>query len=162
MRIGIGYDVHALVPGRSLVLGGVRIPYELGLQAHSDGDVLAHALCDALLGAAGLGDIGQHFPDTDPAYKDADSLALLARCAERVRQEGYAIASADTVLIAQKPKLAAHRDDMRAALAQAMAVEPACINVKFTTTEGLGFIGRGEGMAAQAVCLLEVHADGAR
>lgn len=154
MRIGTGYDVHRLVPDRDLVIGGVRIPYEKGLLGHSDADVLLHAVMDALLGAAGLGDIGKHFPDTDPAYAGADSLKLLAHVAELLRERGFVVGNADATVLAQRPKLAPYIPQMRNNLAQAMGVEPEQVNVKATTEEGLGFTGSGEGMAAHAVCLI--------
>ena len=155
MRVGLGYDYHRLVEGRKLILGGVEIPFPKGLAGHSDGDVLTHAICDALLGAAGLADIGQFFPDTDPKWKDASSLALLARVVEAVGEQGLAVVQVDTVIIAQQPKLARHFPRMREKLAEVLGVEPAQIGVKAKTTEGLEAIGRGEAMAAQAVALLE-------
>ena len=155
LRVGLGYDFHRLVEGRRLILGCVEIPFSKGLAGHSDGDVLTHAICDALLGAAGLGDIGQHFPDTDPKWKDASSLALLARVVEAVGEQGLAVVQVDTVIIAQQPKLAPHFPRMREKLAEVLGVEPAQIGVKAKTTEGLEAIGRGEAMAAQAVALLE-------
>ncbi|MGE5509214.1 MAG: 2-C-methyl-D-erythritol 2,4-cyclodiphosphate synthase [Chitinophagales bacterium] len=154
MRVGMGYDVHRLVEGRDLVLGGVRVPYEQGLLGHSDADVLTHALIDALLGAAGLGDIGQQFPDTDPAYAGADSLGLLARVRAMVAEAGFRVHNVDVVVIAQRPKLAPHLSAMRERLAAVLGCEPGAVGLKATTTEGLGFAGRGEGIAAQAVCLL--------
>lgn len=154
-RIGIGYDYHRLIEGRKLILGGVEIPFSKGLAGHSDGDVLTHALCDALLGAAALGDIGQHFPDTDPQWKDASSLALLAHVVELINKKSYKIVNVDTVVVAQEPKLAPHFAAIREKLARALAVEPEFVNVKAKTTEGLTAIGRGEAMAAQAVALLE-------
>jgi len=154
MRIGHGYDVHRLAEGRRLVLGGVDIPWEKGLLGHSDADVLTHALMDALLGAAGLGDIGQHFPDTDPACAGADSLELLARVMELLGERGYALGNADITVLAQRPKLAPHIPAMRDNLARAMGVDPSQVSVKATTEEGLGFTGSGEGIAAHAVCLL--------
>ena len=154
MRIGHGYDVHRLVEGRKLILGGVDIPWERGLLGHSDADVLVHAVMDALLGAAGLGDIGKHFPDTDPAYAGADSLKLLAHVAELLRERGFVVGNADATVLAQRPKLAPYIPQMRNNLAQAMGVEPEQVNVKATTEEGLGFTGSGEGMAAHAVCLI--------
>lgn len=147
MRTGVGYDSHALGPGESLVLGGVRIEHERGTIAHSDGDVVAHALIDALLGAAGLGDIGQHYPDTDAAFAGADSLALLRDAVGRAREAGWVPEHADTSVVCQRPKLAPHRDAMRAALTAALG---APVNVKFTTGEGVGFVGREEGVAALA------------
>ncbi len=154
MRIGHGYDLHALVPGRHLVLGGVHIPPSHGPIAHSDGDVLLHALADALLGAAALGDIGQHFPDTDPAFAGADSRALLRHVAALVRDAGYSVANVDATVLAQRPKLAAHRDAMRANIAADLGLDIGAVSVKATTTEGLGPVGRGEAISAHAVCLL--------
>jgi 2-C-methyl-D-erythritol 2,4-cyclodiphosphate synthase len=155
VRIGHGYDAHALVPGRRLVLGGVTIPYEQGLAAHSDGDVLIHALCDALLGAAGLGDIGRHFPDSSTQYKGIDSRILLRRVRELVNERRFGVANIDVTLIAQAPKLEPHFDTMKMNLASDMNIPPDRINIKATTTEGMGFTGRGEGIAAHAVVLLE-------
>ena len=155
MRVGIGYDYHRLEAGRKLVLGGVEIPFSKGLAGHSDGDVLTHAVCDALLGAAGLGDIGQHFPDTDPQWKDASSLTLLAQVVERLRAKGLRVAQVDSVVIAEAPKLAPHFARMRETLARTLGVEPALVNVKAKTTEGLEAVGRGEAMAAQAIVVLE-------
>ena len=154
MRIGHGYDVHKLVEGRALILGGVNIPWEKGLLGHSDADVLAHAVMDALLGAAGLGDIGKHFPDTDPAYAGADSLKLLEHVTALLAQEGWQVGNVDTTILAQRPKLAPHIPQMRDNLAARMGIAPSQVNVKATTEEGLGFTGAGEGMAAHAVCLL--------
>ena len=154
-RIGYGYDVHRLVEGRRLILGGVDIPWERGLLGHSDADVLTHAVMDALLGAAGLRDIGQHFPDTDPAYAGADSLKLLAHVAELLRERGYTVGNVDATVLAQRPKLAPHISAMRDNLARAMGIAPDRVNVKATTEEGLGFTGSGEGMAAHAVALIE-------
>ena len=155
MRIGHGYDVHRLVPGRDLILGGVKIPYELGLDGHSDADVLLHAVSDALLGGAGLGDIGLHFPDTDPKYKGADSLMLLRTVAEKVRAAGYRVSNIDVTMIAQAPKLRPHMETMAKNIAEAVGIDPNRVNVKATTEEKLGFTGTGEGMACHAVCLLE-------
>ena len=155
IRIGHGYDVHRLTEGRPLILGGVHIPYERGLLGHSDADVLAHAVMDALLGAAALGDIGKHFPDTDPAYAGADSIALLERVTALLREHGWQVGNVDATILAQRPKLAPHIDQMRDNLARHMNVTAEQVNVKATTEEGLGFTGSGEGMAAQAVCLLE-------
>ena len=155
VRIGHGYDVHRLVEGRRLILGGVDIPWERGLLGHSDADVLTHAVMDALLGAAGLGDIGQHFPDTDPAYAGADSLKLLEHVAALLRERGFTVGNVDATVLAQRPKLAPHIPQMRDNLAQAMGVDPSRVNVKATTEEGLGFTGSGEGMAAHAVVLIE-------
>ena len=154
MQIGIGYDVHRLVKGRPLILGGVVIPFEKGLQGHSDADVLVHAVCDALLGSVGLGDIGQHFPDTDPRYKDISSLKLLAHTGALVRQQGYAVQNIDTIIFAEAPKIGPYRESMQKNLARAVEVVPACINIKATTTEGLGPIGRGEGIGAMSVVLV--------
>lgn len=154
MRIGLGYDVHRLVPERPLILAGLQIPHSLGLLGHSDADVLCHALMDALLGAAALPDIGQLFPDTDPKYAGADSLALLAQVAAMVRAEGWQIANVDVVLLAERPKIAPHILQMRENLAGALGVDMAAVGLKATTTEKLGFVGREEGMAAQAVALL--------
>ena len=155
MRIGHGYDVHKLVPGRDLILGGVKIDYELGLLGHSDADVLLHAVSDALLGAAGLGDIGRHFPDTDPKYKGADSLKLLENVAEKVRSAGFRVSNIDVTMIAQKPKLKDHIPQMVGNIASAVGIDPSRVNVKATTEEKLGFTGEGLGMACHAVCLLE-------
>lgn len=155
VRVGHGYDVHRLVEGRKLILGGVDIPWEKGLLGHSDADVLVHAVMDALLGAAGLGDIGQHFPDTDPAYAGADSLGLLEHVTALLRERGYAVGNVDATILAQRPKLAPHISKMRENLARAMGVDPDRVNVKATTEEGLGFTGSGEGMAAHAVALIE-------
>ncbi|MBO4536925.1 MAG: 2-C-methyl-D-erythritol 2,4-cyclodiphosphate synthase [Bacteroidales bacterium] len=153
-RVGNGYDVHRLAEGLPLVLGGVKIPHSKGCVAHSDGDVLIHALCDALLGALALGDIGQHFPDTSDAYAGIDSTILLARVAEMVREQGWEIVNVDGTLLAQKPKIAPYVPQMRARLAEVLGLDPAVVSVKATTTERLGFTGREEGIAAQAVCLL--------
>ena len=155
MRIGQGFDVHALVAGRRLVIGGVAIPYDKGLEGHSDADVLLHAVCDALLGAAGLGDIGRHFPDTDAAYKDADSRVLLRQVRKLVGGAGLRLVNLDATVIAQAPRLAPHIPRMVENLAADLGVPPTAVNVKATTTERLGFTGRGEGIAAQAIVLLE-------
>lgn len=155
MRVGMGYDVHRLVPDRDLILGGVKIDYELGLLGHSDADVLLHAIMDAILGAAALGDIGKHFPDTDPAYKGADSIRLLEAVRDLVEQEGYTVGNIDATIIAQRPKMRPHIDQMRRNIARTLKVEVSKINVKATTEEGLGFTGSGEGISAQAICLLE-------
>ena len=155
MRIGHGYDVHRLVAGRPLILGGVDIPWERGLLGHSDADVLTHAVMDALLGAAGLWDIGHAFPDDDPAYAGADSLVLLDRVMEMLRSRGYRVGNVDATVLAQRPKLAPYIPQMRANLAARMGVDPDRVNVKATTEEGLGFTGAGEGMAAHAVAMLE-------
>lgn len=156
MRIGHGYDVHRLVEGRKLILGGVEIPFEKGLLGHSDADVLTHAVMDALLGAAALADIGKHFPDSDPTYAGADSLALATHVAALLRAEGYRIENVDATVLAQAPKLAPHIPLMREKLAAALGIPLSAINVKATTEEGLSFTGEGLGMAAHAVCLLEV------
>ena len=155
MRIGHGYDVHRLVEGRRLILGGVEVPFEKGLLGHSDADVLAHAVMDALLGAAALGDIGKLFPDSDPAYAGADSLVLLRRVAEVLAEHGYGIGNVDATVLAQRPKLAPHIMEMRARLADAMGTDPGRVSIKATTEEGLGFTGAGEGIAAHAVALIE-------
>ena len=155
MRIGHGYDVHKLVPGRDLILGGVKLEYELGLLGHSDADVLLHAVSDALLGAAGLGDIGRHFPDTDPRYKGADSLLLLKEVARKVAAAGYRVSNIDVTMIAQRPKLKDHIPQMVKNIAAAVGIGETRVNVKATTEEHLGFTGEGLGMACHAVCLLE-------
>ena len=155
MRIGHGYDVHKLVEGRDLILGGVKIEYEKGLLGHSDADVLLHAVSDALLGAAGLGDIGRHFPDTDPRYKGANSLNLLMIVAEKVRTQGYRVSNIDVTMIAQKPKLKDHIPQMQKNIAAFLGIEENRVNVKATTEEKLGFTGKGLGMSCHAVCLLE-------
>ena len=155
MRIGHGYDVHRLVEGRRLILGGVEIPYEKGLLGHSDADVLTHAVMDSLLGAAALGDIGTLFPDSNPAYAGADSLELLDTVMQALRQAGYRVGNLDATILAQRPKLAPHIPHMREHLAERMDVPSSRVNVKATTEEGLGFTGSGEGIAAHAVCLLE-------
>lgn len=155
MRIGHGYDVHRLVEGRDLILGGVKIPYEMGLLGHSDADVLLHAVSDALLGAAGLGDIGRHFPDTDPKYKGADSLELLRQVYRKISEKGYRVGNIDVTMIAQRPKLKDYIPQMQANIAAAVGTAPDRVNVKATTEEKLGFTGTGEGMSCHAVCLLE-------
>jgi 2-C-methyl-D-erythritol 2,4-cyclodiphosphate synthase len=154
-RVGQGYDVHALVPGRRLVIGGVHIPHERGLLGHSDADVLAHAITDALLGAAGLGDIGRHFPDTDSQFAGVDSLVLLAEAARRVRNAGYWVGNVDATIVAQAPRMAPHIAEMNTRLARAIGIEVARVNVKARTTERLGFEGRGEGISAHAIALIE-------
>ena len=154
MRIGNGYDVHKLVEGRKLILGGVEIEHTLGLDGHSDADVLLHAISDALLGAAALGDIGLHFPDTDPKYKGADSLKLLSAVGELIREKGYEIENIDSVILAQKPKLRPYIDEMRKNIATALSIDMDKVSVKATTEEELGFTGREEGMASYAVVLL--------
>lgn len=155
MRVGMGYDVHKLVEGRDLIMGGVKIPYEKGLLGHSDADVLLHAISDALLGAAALGDIGKHFPDTDPKYKGADSLKLLEHVGKLLEEHLYVIENIDATIIAQRPKMAPHIPVMRENIANALGLEVDQVNVKATTEEGLGFTGTGEGISSQAVCLIE-------
>ena len=155
MRIGHGYDVHALVPGRKLILGGVEIPYELGLDGHSDADVLLHAVMDALLGAAGLGDIGKLFPDSEERYRGISSLLLLKEVGKRLRENGWQVVNLDSTIVAQAPKLAPYREAMRRNLAEALGVDVSQVSVKATTEERLGFTGDGSGMAAQAIALLE-------
>ena len=155
MRIGNGYDVHRLVEGRKLILGGVDIEYEFGLLGHSDADVLVHAVMDALLGAAALGDIGKHFPDTDEAYKGADSIVLLEKVAEIIGKEGYSVVNLDATVIAQSPKLAPHIEKMRENIAKAVKTDVKNVSIKATTTEKLGFEGRKEGISAMAVCLID-------
>ena len=154
MRIGMGYDVHRLVENRELILGGVTIDYELGLLGHSDADVLLHAIMDALLGAAALGDIGKHFPDNDEKYRGADSLWLLECVRGKVKEAGYVVGNVDATIIAQKPKMAPHIPQMRANMAKAMGIDESQLNIKATTEEKLGFTGREEGIASQAICLL--------
>jgi 2-C-methyl-D-erythritol 2,4-cyclodiphosphate synthase len=155
MRIGIGYDVHRLVTGRRLMLGGVVIPFEKGLLGHSDADVLVHAVCDALLGAAGLGDIGLHFPDTDPKFKNISSLTLLAETGIMIRNEGFSIRNIDTIVFAEAPKISPFRKEMQNNLANTVEVDPGRVNIKATTTEGLGIFGKGEGIGAMSVALLD-------
>jgi 2-C-methyl-D-erythritol 2,4-cyclodiphosphate synthase len=155
MRIGQGYDVHALVAGRKLIVGGVEIAHDKGLLGHSDADVLLHAVCDALLGAAALGDIGRHFPDSDPKYKGIDSRELLRHVAALVRAKGYRVCNVDATIIAEAPRMAPHIPKMVANIAADLGLDAAAVNVKATTTEKLGFTGRGEGIAAQAICLIE-------
>ena len=159
MRIGQGYDVHRLTEGRKLILGGVEIPYEKGLLGHSDADVLIHAVMDALLGAAALGDIGQHFPDTDPAYKGISSIELLGKVGALLEEKGYVIENIDATIIAQRPKLASYRPQMEENIAEALHLDPSRVSVKATTEEGLGFTGSGEGIASQAITLLTETAD---
>ena len=159
MRVGMGYDVHRLVEGRELIMGGVNIPYEKGLLGHSDADVLLHAIMDALLGAAALGDIGKHFPDSDPAYKGISSILLLEKVGELLTGEGYFVGNVDATIIAQAPKMRPYIDQMRENIAKALDVDVSCINVKATTEEGLGFTGTGEGISAQAICMLTSPAD---
>jgi 2-C-methyl-D-erythritol 2,4-cyclodiphosphate synthase len=155
MRIGQGYDVHALVAGRKLVMGGVEIPHDKGLAGHSDADVLLHAICDALLGAASLGDIGMHFPDTDPKYEGSNSRALLKEVGKKIAAEGYRIINIDCTIVAQAPRMAPHVARMIGNIAADLGLKPAAVSVKATTTEKLGYIGRGEGIAAQAIALIE-------
>ena len=155
MRIGFGYDVHAFAPNRELWLGGILVPSEQGLLGHSDADVLVHAVMDALLGAAALGDIGKHFPDTDPAYKDADSRKLLRHVIALIKEKGYKVVNIDCTVIAQRPKLKEYIETMRDNIAKDCNVDISCINVKATTEEGLGFTGDGSGIAAHAVCIIE-------
>ncbi|HTP61188.1 MAG TPA: 2-C-methyl-D-erythritol 2,4-cyclodiphosphate synthase [Burkholderiales bacterium] len=155
MRIGQGYDVHALVAGRKLVIGGVEIQYEKGLAGHSDADVLLHAICDALLGAAALGDIGSHFPDSHPEYQDVDSRVLLRATAKKVAAAGFRIVNIDSTIVAQAPRMAPHVSKMTGNIASDLGLQPAAVSVKATTTEKLGYIGRGEGIAAQAIALIE-------
>ena len=154
MRVGHGFDVHRLVEGRPCIIGGVTIPFAKGLLGHSDADVLLHAISDALLGAAGLGDIGRHFPDTDPDFKDADSLVLLERVHTLLRSRGFRVANVDATVICERPKITPHAPRMVENIANALQIDASQVNVKATTSEGLGFTGRGEGIAAQAVCLL--------
>lgn len=155
MRIGFGYDAHRFEGGRKLVLGGVNIPHDKGLLAHSDGDVLIHALCDALLGAAGLGDIGNYYPDTSDKYAGIDSRVLLRDVMDKIRSQSHTIANVDVTIIAQTPRLASYIADMKNLLASDIGIEASCVNIKATTTEGMGFTGRGEGIACCAVALLE-------
>jgi len=155
MRIGIGYDAHRLVPGRPLILGGVTIAFDKGLLGHSDADVLVHAVCDAVLGAIGGGDIGRHFPDTDPAFKGVASLKLLAQVRDMALRSGFVCGNIDAVIICQKPRLAPHLEDMKKNIADCLRISSAAVNVKATTTEGMGFEGSGEGIAAQAVVLMQ-------
>lgn len=158
IRIGHGFDVHAFAAERKLVIGGVTIPYELGLAGHSDADVLLHAICDALLGAAGLGDIGRHFPDTDARYHGIDSRRLLREVGHLIATQGYQLGNLDSTIIAQAPKMAPHIATMQANIAEDLGVAVSAVNVKATTTEKLGFTGRGEGIAAEAVCILSARA----
>jgi 2-C-methyl-D-erythritol 2,4-cyclodiphosphate synthase len=155
IRIGHGYDVHRLVEGRKLMLGGVTIPFSRGLDGHSDADVLVHALCDALLGSLSLGDIGMHFPDTDSRYKDSDSLELLKRVAGMVKEKGFSIGNIDATIIAEQPKISGYIAEMKDTIAHATGIDRGQISIKATTTEGLGFVGRGEGIAVHAVVLVE-------
>ena len=155
MRVGMGYDVHRLVEERALILGGVEIPYEKGLLGHSDADVLLHAIMDAMLGAAALGDIGRHFPDTDPAYRGADSMKLLAVCRKKIAEKGLCVHNLDALICAQAPKMAPYIENMRQNIAACLGIDADAVNVKATTTERLGFVGDGSGISAYAVCLLE-------
>lgn len=155
MRVGLGYDVHKLVKDRELILGGVEIGYEYGLLGHSDADVLVHAIMDALLGAAALGDIGKHFPDTDERYKGISSITLLQHVTKLLKENGYRVGNIDAIIIAQKPKMAPHIENMRDNIARALEIERERVSVKATTEEGLGFTGTGEGIASQAICMLE-------
>ena len=159
MRVGMGYDVHKLTEGRKLILGGVEIPYEKGLLGHSDADVLLHAIMDALLGAASLGDIGKHFPDTDPAYKGISSVKLLVHVAELLKENGYTIGNIDATIIAQKPKMAPHIPQMRKNMAEAMGIPESSLNIKATTEEGLGFTGTLQGISSQAICCIQTAQD---
>lgn len=154
MRVGMGYDVHRLVKDRKLIIGGVEIPYEKGLLGHSDADVLLHAVMDALLGAAAMGDIGKHFPDTDAAYKGISSVALLEKVGEMLNKKGFLVENIDATIIAQAPKMRPYIDKMRENIAEALQMDISCVNVKATTEEGLGFTGSGEGISSQAVCML--------
>jgi 2-C-methyl-D-erythritol 2,4-cyclodiphosphate synthase len=154
MRVGIGYDVHRLRRGRKLILGGIEIPFDKGLEGHSDADVLTHALCDAILGAGGLGDIGMHFPDSDPQFKDISSIFLLERVNEMIRQQGYAVLNADTIIVAERPKIQPYRDRIRDNLSKSLNIKPNCINIKATTTEGIGMMGKGEGIGAMCVVMI--------
>lgn len=155
MRVGLGYDVHQLVENRKLILGGVEIPFEKGLLGHSDADVLVHALMDAMFGAIGMGDIGQHFPDTDPQYKGANSMKLLEACRDKIAEKGYGVYNLDVTICAQAPKMAPHLLNMRQNIADTLGIDISMVNIKATTTEHLGFVGDGKGMSAYATCLLE-------
>ena len=161
MRVGMGYDVHKLVEGRDLILGGVKIPHTLGLLGHSDADVLLHAIMDALLGAAALGDIGKHFPDTDPKYKGISSIKLLEHVAKLIEEKGYVVENIDATIIAQKPKMRPYIEEMEQNIAAALHIDVSQINVKATTEEGLGFTGSGEGISAQAICMIQSVYEGA-
>jgi 2-C-methyl-D-erythritol 2,4-cyclodiphosphate synthase len=154
MRIGIGFDVHRFAEGRRLVLGGVEIPFDRGLEGHSDADALLHAICDAILGALGEGDIGRHFPDTDPRWKDCESVVFLRECARITADSAYRVANIDCTILAEKPKILPHVTAMRERISEVLAIDPACVGIKATTTERLGFVGREEGIAAMAVALL--------
>lgn len=154
MRVGMGYDIHRLVHGRKLILGGKEIPFEKGLLGHSDADVLVHAICDALLGAAGLGDIGIHFPDTDPLYKDICSLKLLEKTCDMLKNKGFTIGNIDSTVFAERPKISLYRIEMRANIARHAGIDEELVNIKATTTEGLGMIGKGEGIAAMCIAMI--------
>jgi len=156
MRVGIGYDVHKLVENRPLILGGVNIPFDRGLLGHSDADVLVHAIMDAILGALGMGDIGQHFPDTDDKFKDISSISLLEQVGDMVKESGYSIGNIDSVIMAENPKMAPYLEKMKINISKALGIEPSMVNIKATTTEGLGFVGTGQGIAAKAVVLLKL------
>ncbi|MGC8719527.1 MAG: 2-C-methyl-D-erythritol 2,4-cyclodiphosphate synthase [Thermodesulforhabdaceae bacterium] len=160
VRVGMGYDVHPFVKDRPLILGGIKIPSQFGLAGHSDADVLLHAICDSLLGAAGLGDIGRHFPDSDPKYKGISSMVLLQKVLEMINQAGYEVGNIDVTVVAQKPRIAPYRDQMIRTIAQSTGLKPAQISIKATTTEGLGFTGREEGIAVYAVSLIYKKSDG--
>lgn len=155
MRVGLGYDVHKFESGRPLIIGGVRIPYEAGLAGHSDADVLTHAVMDALLGAAGLGDIGEHFPDTDPAYRGADSIKLLSHVADLLDEHFFVVENLDCIIVAQAPKMSPYKEEMRKNIADALGIEPDRINIKATTEEGLGFTGEKLGISSKVICLIE-------
>jgi len=157
MFVGIGYDAHRLISGRKLVLGGVNIPYEMGLEAHSDGDVLVHAVMDSLIGACGLGDIGIHFPDSDAKYKDVSSIKLLAEVRKIMEKNGFEPVNIDAVIVAQAPRISPHSELMKVNIAEALALSPARVNIKATTTEKMGFEGRGEGISAQAIAAVEMN-----
>ena len=156
MRVGIGYDVHKLVENRPLILGGVNIPFDRGLLGHSDADVLVHAIMDAILGALGMRDIGQHFPDTDDKFKDISSISLLEQVGDMVKESGYSIGNIDSVIMAENPKMAPYLEKMKINISKALGIEPSMVNIKATTTEGLGFVGTGQGIAAKAVVLLKL------
>ena len=155
MRVGIGYDVHKLVENRPLILGGVKIPFDRGLLGHSDADVLVHAIMDAILGALGMGDIGRHFPDTDEKFKDISSISLLEQVGDMMKKAGYSVGNIDSVIMAEKPKMAPYLENMKTNISKALGIEPSMVNIKATTTEGLGFVGTGQGIAAKAVVLLK-------
>ena len=156
MRVGIGYDVHKLVENRPLILGGVKIPFDRGLLGHSDADVLVHAIMDAILGALGMGDIGRHFPDTDEKFKDISSISLLEQVGDMMKKAGYSVGNIDSVIMAEKPKMAPYLENMKTNISKALGIEPSMVNIKATTTEGLGFVGTGQGIAAKAVVLLKL------